>query len=277
VGKVIDGDVFDYEHTGIAGVANTGRNRNWTGHPFGQSNWYAFGRLAWDHTQTAEEIADDWIRMTFNHNPEFVEPVKEIMMMSREAGVRYRNPLGLTHLYAQGHHYGPAPWTSDLPRPDWTAVYYHKADEEGIGFDRTETGSNAIEQYHPPVRERFDELEDTPEEYLLWFHHVSWDHEMSTGRTLWEELVHRYYQGVEDVREMRRKWASVEGLIDRERYHHVEALLEIQEEDAIWWRNACVLYFQTFVNEPIPDGYEKPEHSLEYYKELEQTHHNARF
>ncbi|MFH5883458.1 alpha-glucuronidase family glycosyl hydrolase [Halalkalibaculum sp. DA3122] len=277
VARVIDGEVFDYEHTGIAGVANTGRDRNWTGHPFGQSNWYLFGRLAWDHTQTAEGLADEWIRMTFTHDPDFVEPVKEMMMMSREAGVRYRNPLGLTHLYAQGHHYGPAPWTSDLPRPDWTAVYYHRADEEGIGFDRTESGSNAIEQYAPEVREQFDEMGDTPLEYLLWFHHVPWDYQLSTGRTLWQELVHRYYQGVEDVQEMREKWASVEGLIDKERYRHVEALLEIQEEAALWWRNACVLYFQQFAGEPIPEEYEKPEHSLEYYKELEKTHHIARF
>ncbi len=277
VARVIDGEVFDYENTGIAGVANTGRDRNWTGHPFGQSNWYVFGRLAWDHTLTAEEVADDWLRMTFTHDKNFIEPVKEIMMMSREAGVRYRNPLGLTHLYAQGHHYGPAPWTSQLSRPDWTAVYYHKADKEGIGFDRTETGSNALEQYHRPVREKYDKLENTPEEYLLWFHHASWDHEMSTGRTLWEELVHRYYQGVEDVREIQKKWASVEGLIDGERYDHVKALLEIQEEDAVWWRDACVLYFQTHSGKSIPDGYEKPEHSLEYYKEKERTHHWARF
>ncbi|MDZ7692837.1 MAG: alpha-glucuronidase family glycosyl hydrolase [Balneolaceae bacterium] len=277
VAKVIDGEIFNYEHTGVAGVANTGTNRNWTGHPFGQANWYVFGRLAWDHTLTAKEIADNWIRMTFTHDENFVEPVKEIMMMSREAGVRYRNPLGLTHLYKQGEHYGPAPWTSDLPRPDWTAVYYHRADSEGIGFDRTETGSNAIEQYQPEVREKFDELEDTPEEYLLWFHHVSWDHKMSTGRTLWEELVHRYYQGVEDVREMQEKWATVEGLIDQQRYDHVKALLEIQEEDAVWWRNACVLYFQTFSEQPIPSQYEKPEHSLDYYKQLEEIHHIARF
>lgn len=277
VGKVIDGELFDYEHTGIAGVANTGSNRNWTGHLFGQANWYVFGRLAWDYTQTAGEIADDWIRMTFTHNENFVEPVKEIMMMSREAGVHYRTPLGLAHLCIQGEHYGPAPWTSEMPRPDWTAVYYHKADKEGIGFDRTETGSNAIEQYFPEVTEKFDELEDTPEDYLLWFHHVSWDYKMNSGRTLWEELVHQYYQGVDEVREMQKKWASVEGLVDQQRYDHVKALLEIQEEDAIWWRNACVLYFQQFASEPIPGQYEKPEHSLEYYKELEDTHHIARF
>jgi alpha-glucuronidase len=269
--------VFNYEHTGIAGVANTGTNRNWTGHPFGQSNWYAFGRLAWDHSLSAEEIADEWIRMTFTHNEQFVKPIKQLMMMSREAGVKYRNPLGLAHLYAQGHHYGPAPWTSEMPRPDWTAVYYHRADSSGIGFDRTESGSNAVEQYHQPVENVFKDLNKVPEEYILWFHHVSWDYEMSSGRTLWEELVHRYYEGVEMVREMQKTWNSIEGLIDRERFEHVKALLEIQEDDAVWWRNSCVLYFQTFSRQPIPDQYEKPEHSLGYYKKLEKTKHWARF
>ncbi|MEX2605354.1 MAG: hypothetical protein WD361_14185, partial [Gracilimonas sp.] len=207
----------------------------------------------------------------FTNDENFVEPVKEVMQRSREAGVNYRSPLGLTHLYAQGHHYGPAPWTSDLPRPDWTAVYYHKADKEGLGFDRTETGSNAIEQYHSPVREMFGTPENTPEDYLLWFHHVAWDYEMESGRTLWEELVHKYYKGVETVRWMQEEWNSIEGLIDDQRFEFVKALLEIQEKDAVIWRNSCVLYFQTFSEMPIPDKYEKPEHSLEYYIALEKT------
>ncbi len=277
VAKVVDGSVFNYEHTGITGVANTGTNRNWTGHPFGQSNWYVFGRMAWDHSLSAEEIAEEWIRMTFSHDEDFIKPVKEMMMKSREAGVKYRNPLGLAHLYAQGHHYGPAPWTSEMPRPDWTAVYYHRADSAGIGFDRTESGSNAVEQYHQPLQDRFKDINKVPEDYILWFHHVSWDREMSSGRTLWQELVHRYYEGVQMVREMQDTWNSIEGMIDQERFEHVKALLEIQEEDAVWWRNSCVLYFQTFSQKPIPDQYEKPEHSLEYYKKLEKTKHWARF
>lgn len=277
VAKVVDGSVFNYELTGITGVANTGTNRNWTGHPFGQSNWYVFGRMAWDHSLSAEEIAEEWIRMTFSHDEDFLKPVKEMMMKSREAGVKYRNPLGLAHLYAQGHHYGPAPWTSEMPRPDWTAVYYHRADSAGIGFDRTESGSNAVEQYHQPLEGIFKDINKVPEDYILWFHHVSWDYEMSSGRTLWEELVHRYYEGVEMVREMQDTWNSIEGLIDQERFEHVKALLEIQEDDAVWWRNSCVLYFQTFSQQPIPDQYEKPEHSLEYYKKLEKTKHWARF
>ncbi|MAO66649.1 MAG: alpha-glucuronidase [Balneola sp.] len=271
VANVISGEVFDYEHTGIAGVVNLGTDRNWTGHPFVQSSWYAFGRLAWNHSLSSEEIAEEWLKMTFTNNPDFVEPVKEIMQESREAGVNYRSPLGLTHLYAQGHHYGPAPWTSDLPRPDWTAVYYHKADEDGIGFDRTETGSNAIEQYNEPLETQFSDPETTPEDYLLWFHNVSWDYEMDSGRTLWNELVHKYYKGVETVRWMQDEWNSIEGLIDKERFEKVKALLSIQEKDAVIWRNSCVLYFQSLSDKPIPEQYEKPEHDLEYYKELEKT------
>lgn len=271
VGKVVSGGVFDYEHTGMAGVLNVGTDRNWTGHPFVQSSWYAYGRLAWDYTLTADDIAGEWMKMTFTNNRDFLGPIGEVMMISREAGVNYRSPLGLTHLYAQGHHYGPAPWTSDLPRPDWTAVYYHKADEEGIGFDRTESGSNAIEQYHEPLESRFRNIETTPEDYLLWFHHVDWDYEMESGRTLWDELVQKYYEGVEQVRWMQEQWNSIEGLIDDHRFEHVKALLEIQEKDAVRWRDSCVLYFQTFSDMPIPDQYEKPAHDLEYYKSLENS------
>ena len=270
VGKLLEGKVFDYTLTGMAGVINPGTDRNWTGQPFVQSSWYAFGRLAWDHTLTADEIADEWMRMTFTNDERFLEIVKEIMFESREAAVNYRNPLGLTHLYAQGHHYGPAPWTSHHHRPDWGAVYYHRADEYGIGFDRTKTGSNAVEQYRGPVGEVFMDIDRIPEEFLLWFHHVSWDHRMESGRTLWEELVHKYYEGVETVRWMRKAWESVRDLIDDERFEHVKALLEIQERDAVRWRNSCVLYFQSHSGKPIPQGLELPEHDLEHYINLER-------
>tara|TARA_Y100001935_G_scaffold239088_1_gene226352 strand:+ start:88846 stop:90954 length:2109 start_codon:yes stop_codon:yes gene_type:complete len=271
VGKVISGEIFGYDYTGMAGVVNLGTDRNWTGHPFVQSSWYAFGRLAWDYTLPADEIAEEWIRMTFSNDQEFISTVKDMMMNSREAGVNYRMPLGLTHLYAQGHHYGPAPWTVNLPRPDWTAVYYHKADKEGIGFDRTKTGSNAIEQYNEPLKTQFSSPETTPEELLLWFHHLSWDHEMNSGNTLWEELVHKYYAGVDEIRTMQKQWDSVKDHMDERRYHFVKALLEIQERDAVRWRNSSVLYFQSFSNRPIPDGLEKPEHDLNYYIGLEKT------
>ena len=271
VAKVVDGERFGYDITGMAGVINPGTDRNWTGHPFVQSSWYAFGRLAWDHTLTAGEIADEWIRMTFTNDERFIGPVKEIMMESREAGVNYRSPLGLTHLYAQGHHYGPAPWWDGGARADWNPYYYHRADENGIGFDRTETGSNAVEQYHPPVAEVFADLDRIPEEYLLWFHRLSWDYEMRSGRTLWEKLVHKYHEGVESVRWMQRTWDSIESLIDRERFEHVRALLKIQERDAVRWRDSCLTYFQTFSGMPIPDEYEQPEHDLEHYMELWRT------
>ncbi|TVR75162.1 MAG: alpha-glucuronidase [Marinilabiliales bacterium] len=270
VGRVLEGKVFDYNLTGMAGVINPGTDRNWTGQPFVQSSWYAFGRLAWDHTLTAEVLADEWLRMTFTNDDRFTGTAKEIMFRSREAAVNYRNPLGLTHLYAQGHHYGPAPWTEHHHRPDWGAVYYHRASEQGIGFDRTESGSNAVEQYHEPVASVFRDIERIPEEYLLWFHHVGWDHPMRSGRTLWDELVHKYYEGVETVRWMQDAWDSVGGLIDRERHEHVRALLKIQERDAVRWRNSCVLYFQSFSGKPIPRGLEQPDHDLEHYMDLER-------
>lgn len=273
VGKILEGKVFNYTRTGMAGVINPGTDRNWTGHPFVQSSWYAFGRLAWDYTLSADTIAEEWLRMTFTNDQKFIDPVKELMMESREAGVNYRHPLGLTHLYAQGHHYGPAPWHDKSGRADWTATYYHRAAQDGIGFDRTESGSNAVAQYHPAVREVYADIEQVPEEFLLWFHHVSWSHEMDSGRTLWEELVHKYYTGVEQVRAMQKQWDAVEGFIDDQRFAQVKALLQIQERDAVRWRDSCVLYFQTFSRMPIPDGYEKPAHDLEHYKALERTHY----
>ncbi len=273
IGKILEGKVFNYSRTGMAAVINPGTDRNWTGHPFVQSSWYAFGRLAWDYTLTAEAIADEWLRMTFTNNEKFIAPLREMMMQSREAGVNYRSPLGLTHLYAQGHHYGPAPWHDKSGRADWTATYYHRASKDGIGFDRTASGSNAVAQYHPAVRDIYGDIDKVPEDLLLWFHHVSWDHKMESGRTLWEELVHKYYAGVEQVREMQREWSELEGLIDPQRFAQVKALLEIQERDAVRWRDSCVLYFQSLSGKPIPAGLEKPEYDLEHYKALERTHY----
>lgn len=271
VGKILGGEVFEYEQTGMAAVINPGTDRNWTGHPFVQSSWYAFGRLAWDYELSSEAIAEEWMRMTFTNDRRFLDPIGEVMAYSREAGVNYRNPLGLTHLFAQGHHYGPAPWYDEAERMDWTAWYYHRADEDGIGFDRTESGSNAIEQYHEPVREHFGNLDQIDEDYLLWFHHVGWDYEMNSGRTLWEELVLKYDEGVQQVRDMQAEWEKVQGLIDRERYEHVKALLEVQLRDAIRWRDSCVSYFQSLSGLPLPEESPEPEHDLEHYKKLEHT------
>lgn len=269
VAKIIDGSLDNHALTGIAGVSNIGNDRNWTGHLFGQSNWYAFGRLAWNHNLTSEQIAEEWIRLTFGNKNEIVEMIKNIMMPSRENTVNYMTPLGLHHIMGWDHHYGPAPWIKDKPRADWTSVYYHRADSNGIGFDRTEKGSNAVSQYHPPVSEIFNSLEKCPEKYLLWFHHVPWDYKMKSGKTLWEELCNHYYAGVDSVRSMRIKWKQLEGKIDNERFEHVRMLMKIQEDEAVWWRNACILYFQTFSKLPIPEGFEKPDKTLEYYQSLE--------
>jgi len=268
VARVIDGSLDEHSLTGIAGVANTGSDRNWTGHIFGQANWYAFGRLAWNHELTSEEIADEWIRMTFSNDTDVVKKVSKMMLESREIIVNYMTPLGLHHIMGWDHHYGPAPWIKDKHRDDWTSVYYHKANSMGIGFDRTESGSNAVNQYFPEVAKIFSSIKDCPEKYLLWFHHVNWDHKLNSGNTLWEELCYKYYEGAKSVKEMIKIWETLKNEIDKERFNHVKMLLNIQQKEAIWWRNACVLYFQTFSHQKIPDGLELPDKSLEYYQNL---------
>ncbi|TXK49856.1 alpha-glucuronidase [Pontibacter qinzhouensis] len=269
VAKVIDGTLDNHTLTGIAGVANIGNDRNWTGHLFGQSNWYAFGRLAWNHQLSSESIATEWINMTFSTNANVVLPVQDMLMTSREAVVNYMTPLGLHHIMGWSHHYGPGPWIKDKHRADWTSVYYHRADEKGIGFDRTKTGSNALAQYAPAVQKQFGNLKTCPEEFLLWFHHVSWDHKLKSGRTLWNELCYRYSDGVQQVRDMQQNWAKVAPALDEERFAHVQSLLKIQEQEARWWRDACLLYFQTYSKRPIPQELEKPTQTLEYYMNLD--------
>lgn len=265
VAKVLDGTLHNYPITAISGVANIGNDRNWTGHLFGQSNWYAFGRLAWDNSLSAEKIAEEWVGMTLSNEKSVIEPVVEMMMESREIGVNYRTPIGLHHIMAESHHYGPGPWVTGR-RPDWTSVYYHNASEDGVGFDRTATGSNAVSQYPEPLRSIYNSADDVPEKLLLWFHHLPWDYKMKSGRTLWNEMVYKYYTGADSVVWMQEKWNSVEPYIDNQRFKHVNQLLEMQRQDAIWWRNSCVLYFQQFSKMPIPDGFEKPENDLEYYE-----------
>jgi alpha-glucuronidase len=268
VAKVVDGSLDHHSLSGIAGVANTGTDRNWTGHLFGQANWYAFGRLAWNHQLTAEEIADEWIRMTLSNDPKVIEPIQSMMMASRENTVNYMTPLGLHHIMGWDHHYGPAPWIKDKHRDDWTSVYYHRADSSGIGFDRTATGSDAVSQYHPPVAQKFASRQTCPDEYLLWFHRLPWNYKMKSGKTLWEELCYHYQNGVNGVREMQATWNSLQGKLDEENFQHVQTMLKIQEKEAVWWRNACLLYFQTFSQQPFPAGVEEPDKSLEYYQNL---------
>lgn len=269
VAKVLDGSFHkDQQLTGMAGVANIGTDINWCGHPFAQANWYALGRLAWDHELSAEKIAEEWLKMTYSNNPVFVQTASKLMMESRDLFVQYANPIGLHHIMGTGHHYGPAPWVSNLGRPDWNPVYYHKADSIGIGFNRTATGSNALSQYHPDARKLWENMQDCEEKNLLWFHHVPWNFKMKSGRTLWNELCYNYYKGAERVAAMQKTWDGLQSFVDKQRFSEVKMLLKVQEEEAIWWRNACLLYFQTFSKQPIPKEYPQPDKSLDYYKNL---------
>ena len=267
VAKVVDGSLENHQLTGMAGVANTGSDQNWTGQLMSQSNWYAFGRLAWNHDDTSEKIVEDWIKMTFSSNPEVIKTIKKIMMDSRENSVNYMTPLGLHHIMGNGHHFGPGPWVN-RGRADWTSVYYHRADSTGIGFDRTPTGSDATSQYFKPVADMFANLETCPDEYLLWFHHLPWDYKMRSGKTLWDELCLHYYAGVEGVKQMQKEWNSLEGKIDSEEFMFVKNKMKDQLKVAEWWRDGCVLYFQQFSKMPIPEGLQKPEESLDYYRKL---------
>jgi alpha-glucuronidase len=255
--------------SGIAGVANIGNDVNWCGHPFAAANWYAFGRLAWNPGGSPADIADDWIRQTFTNDPAFVQPVKMMMLASREIAVDYMTPLGLHHIMGYSHHYGPAPWYDKAPRADWNPVYFHKADTAGIGFDRTTTGSNALEQYSPDARVQWEDARACPDRWLLWFHHVPWNWPMHSGRTLWKELCYKYYTGVDSVRWMQQTWDKLRRYIDEERWSEVNMLLDIQQQDAVWWRNACLLYFQTFSRLPLPANREAPDHSLDYYEKIQ--------
>ena len=189
------------------------------------------------------------------------------MLDSRETVVNYMTPLGLHHIMAMNHHYGPGPWVNE-GRADWTSVYYHRADTAGIGFDRTSNGSDALSQYRPEVRQPLENLATCPESLLLWFHHVDWDQKLASGKTLWDELCYSYYHGVDSVKKMQQVWNSLAGMIDQERFDHVASLLLIQLKEAVWWRDACVLYFQTFSRRPIPAGLEKPADTLEYYRNI---------
>jgi alpha-glucuronidase len=268
VAKIIDGSIDNFSLTAMAGVSNIGSDINWCSHPFAQANWYALGRLAWDYNLSSEQIADEWIRQTFSNNNTFVAAAKNIMLQSHEAMVNYMTPLGLTHIMYNGHHYGPMPWGNTLGRQDWNPVYYHKADSFGIGFNRTATGTNALAEYAIEVSSQFGNTDKCPDEYVLWFHHISWNHKMHSGKTLWNELCYKYYTGVDSIKSIQQQWNRLEKFIDAERFTQVKQLLNIQVKDAIWWRNACLLYFQTFSNLPIPSGYEQPDKTLEYYKSL---------
>jgi len=262
-----DGPTVGQSISGMAGVANTGNDIDWCGHIFAQANWYAFGRLAWGATPAG--IADEWIRQTFTNNTTAVDSIKKMMMASREIAVDYMDPLGLNMIFAEGHHYGPGPWYDKARRPDWNSTYYHRADSAGIGFDRTPTGSNMLEQYAPAARAQWEDVKTCPDQWLLFFHHVPWTWRIHTGRTLWDQLCYQYQVGVDSVRWMKRCWERLRPDIDEERWAAVKMKLDIQEHDAVWWRNACLLYFQTFSRTPMPAFVEHPDHTLEYYEKLQ--------
>lgn len=268
-------EFFDYVSPSslkaIAGVANVGNDTNWTGHPMAQANWYAFGRLAWNPQLSSEEIIDEWMPMTLNYPEntpkEVTDGLKNMMLNSREAVVDYMMPLGLHHLFAFGHHYGPEPWC-DIKggRPDWMPPYYHRADSAGLGFNRSSSGSNAVAQYPAQLAKKLDNINTCPEEFILWFHHVPWDFKMKSGATLWQELCNRYQSGVESVETMQRQWTAAKPYIDPELWNDVNERLMTQARDANWWKEGCLLYFQQFSGMPIPDNVTPPVHTLDQLK-----------
>jgi len=285
---------------GMAGVANIGDDTNWCGHHFAQANWYAFGRLAWNPSLKPEEIAHEWLYQTMSHYVMGVPlvpaistsensidgtqlgsalyPAKygnpwgtliDMMMSSREACVNYMMPLGLHHIFAGNHHYGPEPWYSPRGlRADWTPPYYHKADSIGLGFDRTLTGSANVKQYPEELCKLYNDINTCPENLLTWFHHVPWDHKMKSGRTFWDELCHKYDEGVHEARRFLKIWDAMQPWVDEQRFNEVQRKLRIQVRDSEWWRDACLLYFQTFSHRPIPSDVEHPVHNLDEMKKF---------
>ena len=272
VARVTDGSIYPQKHTAIAGVANTGLDKNWCGHHFAQANWYAFGRLAWNNQLNSEKIADEWLKLTFapktktvDWDVSFLAPIKQVMLESNETAVNYMMPLGFHHIFAPSDHYGPGPWWGPAGvRIDWTPPYYHKADASGVGFDRTNKGSDAVSQYYEPLRSQFNNIETCPEVYLLWFHHVSWGHKMKSGRTLWDEICYRYDDGLQKVRQYQKVWDGVLPYVDAERHSAVQTRLRSQMQSVQRWKDGCLLYFQQFSKMPIPTDIERPVHDLQY-------------
>ena len=254
----------------IASVANIGDDTNWCGHHFAQANWYAFGRTAWNPALTPGDIALEWLQQTFTDNSAFVATLSQLMLDSREACVDYMMPLGIHHIFAGTHHYGPEPWYAPKGvRADWTPPYYHKSDAVGLGFDRTTTGSANVRQYPEALCLLYNDIATCPENLICWFHHVPWDHRMKSGRTFWDELCHKYDDGVRQARHFLALWDSMQPYVDPRRFSEVQRKLRLQVRDAEWWRDACLLYFQTFSRRPIPQDVEHPVHNLD---EMMQFH-----
>jgi alpha-glucuronidase len=253
VAKVLVGKDPPGRITGMVSVTNPGLDPNWCGHHFSQSNWYAFGRLAWNPDLSAKTIAGEWTRMTFTNEDKTAAVIREMMMSSHETYVNYTMPLGLHHLIG-GDHYAPMPWNDRAPRADWTATYYHQAATDGIGFDRTKRGDRAVEQYSPPVCDLFDDIARCPERYLLWFHRCAWTYRMKSGTRLWEELCARYQKGSKQAAALQRTWQSLAGRIDSRRHSEVAERLAIQVADAAKWRDQVLEYFARFSKRPVPSS-----------------------
>ncbi len=247
VASIVDGSLFRNPDSVIIGVANTGSARNWCGHHFAQANWYAYGRIAWDHRLSVEEMCDEWVKITWSRDAFTAETIKKMMLGSWEACINYMTPLGLHHIMQEGHHYGPDPAFNTAQRADWNSVYYHRADKNGLGFDRSPTGSNATGQYFSPQREELASIVTCPEKYLLWFHHVPWRYRLQSGRTLIEEIEYCYENGAKYITRMREDWELVRGKIDQQRHEHVAKRLQMQEANAREWRDVCLRYFRQFV------------------------------
>jgi alpha-glucuronidase len=243
--RIADGSLTGESRTGIAGVANTGTDRNWTGHHMAQANWYAFGRLAWDPAASDRAMAEDWVRMTWTHDPRAVAAIVSLLLDSYETYVDYTMPLGLHHLIG-GDHYAPMPENPDPRRADWSAIYYHRADKTAVGFDRSPSGSNAVGQYRSPLREQWASPKTTPETLLLWFHRVPWDFRLKNGSTLWEGIVAHYTRGAASAQQFVTRWDALKGMVDDERHAAVAARLARQAADAKEWRAKCLSYFAQF-------------------------------
>ncbi len=279
VASCTDGTLHPQKHSAIAGVSNIGLDSNWCGHDFAQSNWYAFGRLAWNNKLKSDQIADEWLKLTFydalspksgtvNYNRDwnniFLNPVKKMMLDSREAAVNYMTPLGLHHIMSANEHYGPGPWWAPpRMRADWTPPYYHRADSLGIGFDRTKNGSNAVNQYNEPLASQLDDPNKCPDIFLLWFHHLPWNFTMKSGRTLWDDLCYHYDKGVQQVREFQKVWDKTQPYVDSERFAQIQKKLRSQTANAVLWKDACLLYFQQFNHMLIPYDLERPVNNLD--------------
>ena len=247
VSRTLDGSLRPASVTGMVSVTNPGDDRNWCGHHFSQSNWFAFGRLAWNHELSAAQIAEEWTRMTWTNDDRAVASIRDLMMTSRETYLNYTMPIGLHHMIG-GDHYAPMPWNAQASRRDWTAVYYNQASTEAIGFDRTKTGDKAVEQYFPPVCDLFNNLKTCPEIFLLWFHRCAWDYKMKSGKTLWQELCLHYNNGVKQAAAMQATWQGLADNIDPQRHKEVADKLTIQVRDSALWRQQILDYFATFTN-----------------------------